>query len=70
MTPPFTVPCEGREAQFLHRSHWESNLESSHGSPLLYRCATLAPSAFGKKYKQDEERGDINADHVPEKGVI
>ena len=23
--PPFTVPCEGHEARFLHRSHWESN---------------------------------------------
>ena len=23
ITPPFTVPCEGREALFLHRSHRE-----------------------------------------------
>ena len=37
---PFTVPCEGREARFLHRSHRESNLGSSRGSPLHYRCAT------------------------------
>ena len=22
--PPFTVPCEGREARFLHRPHRES----------------------------------------------
>ena len=23
--PPFTVPCEGHEAWFLHPTHWESN---------------------------------------------
>ena len=34
---PFTVPCEGREARFLHRSHRESNPGPSRGSPLHYR---------------------------------
>ena len=43
-TPTFTVPCKGREARFLHRSHRESNPRPSHGSPLHYRCATPAPS--------------------------
>ena len=33
--PPFTVPCEGREARFLHRSHRESNPGPSRGSPLF-----------------------------------
>ena len=41
--PPFTVPCEGRKARFLHRSHRESNTGPSRGSPLHYRCATQAP---------------------------
>ena len=40
--PQFTVPCKGREAQFLHRSHRESNSWPSRGSPLHYRCATPA----------------------------
>ena len=31
--PPFTVPCEGREARQIHRSHRESNPGPSHGSP-------------------------------------
>ena len=39
--PPFTVPCEGRGAQFLHCSHWESNPGPSCGSPLYYRCVCL-----------------------------
>ena len=43
MAPPFTVPCEGREARFLQRSHWESNTWPSHGSPLHYCCAMPAP---------------------------
>ena len=38
--PPFTVPCEGREARFLHLSHRESNPGPSRGSPLHYRCTT------------------------------
>ena len=41
--PPFTVPCEGREAQFLHRTHRELNPGSLRGSPLPNRCATPAP---------------------------
>ena len=45
---PFTVPCEGRGARFLHRSHRESNPGPSRGSPLLYRCATPAPGNWGK----------------------
>ena len=24
--PPFTVPCEGREARFLHRPNWDSKI--------------------------------------------
>ena len=40
MTPPFTVPYEGREARFLHRSHRESNPGPSRGSPLRYRHAS------------------------------
>ena len=35
--PPFTVPCEGREAQFLHRPHRESNPGSLRSSPLHNR---------------------------------
>ena len=41
--PPFTVPCEGREARQIHRSDRELNPGPSHGSPLRYRCATRAP---------------------------
>ena len=37
--PPFTVPCEGREARFLHHSHQESNPGSSRGSSIHYRRA-------------------------------
>ena len=44
--PPFTVPCEGRVARFLHRPHWESNPGWLLGSPLHYRCATPAPHFF------------------------
>ena len=42
-TPTFTVPCEGREVRFLHRSHRESIPGPSRDSPLHYRCATPAP---------------------------
>ena len=31
MAPPFTVPCEGREARFLHRPHRDPNPRSLHG---------------------------------------
>ena len=42
--PPFTVPCEGREARLIHRSHRELNPRPSCGSQLQYRCATqIAP---------------------------
>ena len=41
--PPFTDPCERREARFLHRSHRELNPRPSHGSSLHFRCATPAP---------------------------
>ena len=37
--PPFTVPCGGREARFLHRSHRELNPGPSRGSPLHHRCS-------------------------------
>ena len=47
--PPFTVPCEGREALFLHCSHQESNLGPSHGSPLHNRRATQAPMHLKKQ---------------------
>ena len=40
--PPFTVPCEGREARYIHRSDRELNPGPSHCSPLRYRCATQA----------------------------
>ena len=39
---PFIVPCKGREARFLHRSHWESKPRLLRGSPLHNRCATPA----------------------------
>ena len=42
--PPFTVPCEGREARLIHRTHRESNPGLSRGSPLHFRCATPAPT--------------------------
>ena len=48
--PQFTVPCEGREARFLHRSHWESNPGPSRGSPLHYRCTTPAPLYMSEWY--------------------
>ena len=41
--PPFTVPCERREAQFLLRSSRELNPGPSRANPLHYRCATPAP---------------------------
>ena len=47
MAPPFTVPCEGREARFLHRSHRESNPRQSRGSPLHCRCSAPAPQHSG-----------------------
>ena len=40
---PFTVSCEEHEAQFLHRSHRESNPGLRRGSPLHYPCASPAP---------------------------
>ena len=40
--PPFTVPCEGREARLIHSSDRELNPGPWHGSPLRYRCATQA----------------------------
>ena len=40
---PLTVPCEGREARWIHRPDRESNPGPSRGSPLRYRCATEAP---------------------------
>ena len=40
---PFTVPCKGREAHFLHCSHRESNPRPSRDSPLQYHCTTPAP---------------------------
>ena len=43
MAPPFTVPCKGHGAQFLHRSHQELNPGPSRGSPLHYLCTTQAP---------------------------
>ena len=51
--PPFTVPCEGREARLIHRSDRELNPGPSHGSPLRYRCATQAPREFEKQYCSD-----------------
>ena len=39
---PFTVPCEGCKARFLHHSHRESNPGPMRGSPLHYHCATPA----------------------------
>ena len=49
--PPFTVPCDGPEARFLHRSHQESNPGPSRGSPLHYRCATPAPLGLEEDWK-------------------
>ena len=42
-TPPFTVPCEGHEAKFLHCSHWVLNPGLSRGRPLHNSCTTPAP---------------------------
>ena len=44
--PPFTVPCEGHEAQSLHRSHQESNPGPSRSSPVHYHYATPAPPLY------------------------
>ena len=55
MAPPFTVSCEGREAQFLHCSNWESNPGPSRGSPLHYPCAMPAlDQPFRPGYKCDD----------------
>ena len=35
--PSFTVPCEGREARYIHRSDRDLNPGPSHSSPLRYR---------------------------------
>ena len=43
MAPLFTIPCDGREAQLIHRSDQELNHGPSHDSPLRYRRATQAP---------------------------
>ena len=40
---PFTVPCEGCEARFLHRTNRESNLGPSCRSPLHNCCTMQAP---------------------------
>ena len=42
-SPPFTVPCEGHEARFVHISKRASNPGPSGGSPLHYRWVTPAP---------------------------
>ena len=44
--PTFTVPCEGREARFLHCPHRESNPGLLRGSPLHNRCTTPTPLTF------------------------
>ena len=50
--PPFTAPCEGREARFLHRSHRKSNPGPSRGSPLHYRCASPASTHYVILYEE------------------
>ena len=50
--PTFTVPCEGREARFLHRTHRESNP----GLRTAVHCTTSAPRqhikvTFNKSYE-------------------
>ena len=52
-SPPFTVPCEGREARSIHRSHRELNPGPSRGSPLHYRCATPASESLGLLLQDD-----------------
>ena len=67
---PFTVPCEGREAGFLHRSHRESNPGPSRGSLLKYRCATpTSPgqAALNKVLQYDALRWRKH--YVSEKGA-
>ena len=46
MAPPFTVPCERREARFLNRTHREFNPGPSRGSPLHNRCAVPAQHTY------------------------
>ena len=46
MAPWFTVPCEGREARWINRSHRNSNPGRSCGSPLHYRGAKQALLTF------------------------
>ena len=53
MAPPFTAPCEGREAWFLHCSPWESNPRPTRGSPLHYRCATPAPHKIKQNFSDN-----------------
>ena len=36
---PYTVPCKGREAQFLHRFYWESNPRAH---AVAWQCITLS----------------------------
>ena len=56
--PPFTVPCEGCEARFLHRSYWELNPRLLHGSPLYFHCAM---SALNYKNEINASKIEINA---------
>ena len=65
---PFTVPCEEREARFLHRSHRELNPVPSCGSPFLYRCATPALCilmATQKKYMFTDHTKHRQINYIP-----
>ena len=64
---PFTVPCGGREARFLHRSHRELNPGPSRGSPLHHRIASWAPFKIRGPHHErftDQSKSSICKAHV------
>ena len=63
--PPFTVPCEEREAQFLHRPYWKSN----HGSDkkCQYEDHGRSPvnAAYGLHCEKVNEKGCAGLSFAP-----
>ena len=49
--PPFIVPCEEHEAQYLHRSHQESNP----GRCMAVHYTTAAPRQLPPRFKRSQK---------------
>ena len=54
--PPFTVPCKGREAQFLHHAHREVNPRPSLRKSITLQMRHASSTHFWRK-KGDLTRG-------------